>query len=60
MLTARWGQTPEDLRRLATGAPHPRTRERFLALYAEVFIWRGRFSADFRRFWPESFLGVAM
>jgi transposase len=30
---ARWGQTPEDLRRLATGAPHPRTRERFLALY---------------------------
>jgi hypothetical protein len=31
--TARWGQTPEDLRRLATSAPHPRTRERFLALY---------------------------
>ena len=30
---ARWGQTPEDLRQLATGAPHPRTRERFLALY---------------------------
>jgi hypothetical protein len=30
---ARWGQTPEDLRRLATGAPHQRTRERFLALY---------------------------
>ena len=30
---ARWGQTPEDLRRLATDAPHPRTRERFLALY---------------------------
>ena len=30
---ARWGQTSEDLRRLATGAPHPRTRERFLALY---------------------------
>jgi hypothetical protein len=30
---ARWGQTPEDLRRLATGAPHPRTRERFLAIY---------------------------
>ena len=28
----RWGQTPEDLRRLATNAPHPRTRERFLAL----------------------------
>src|ERR687883_558192 len=30
---ARWGQTPEDLRELATSAPHPRTRERFLARY---------------------------
>ena len=30
---ARWGQTPEDLRRLATSAAHRRTRERFLALY---------------------------
>jgi hypothetical protein len=30
---ARWGQTPADLRRLATSALHPRTRERFLALY---------------------------
>ncbi len=30
---ARWGQTPEDLRRLATSAAHQRTRERFLALY---------------------------
>ena len=30
---ARWGQTPADLRRLAMSAPHPRTRERFLALY---------------------------
>ena len=30
---ARWGQTPEDLRRLAMSAPHPRTRERCLALY---------------------------
>src|ERR671929_2251970 len=29
----RWGQTLEDLRQLATRAPHPRTRERFLALY---------------------------
>jgi hypothetical protein len=29
----RWGQTPEDLRHLATNAPHQRTRERFLALY---------------------------
>jgi hypothetical protein len=31
--TAKWGQTIDDLRRLATGAEHPRTRERFLALY---------------------------
>src|SRR4051794_31826334 len=31
--SARWGQTPAGLRRLATSAPHPRTRERFLALY---------------------------
>src|SRR3954471_12813199 len=31
--SARWGQTPTDLRELATSAPHPRTRERFLALY---------------------------
>ena len=30
---ARWGQTPEDLRRLAMSAPHARTRERALALY---------------------------
>src|SRR5215217_1566475 len=30
---ARWGQTPEDLRQLATSAAHQRTRERFLALY---------------------------
>ncbi len=30
---ARWGQTPDDLRRLAMSAPHPRTRERALALY---------------------------
>jgi Winged helix-turn helix len=29
----RWGQTVEDLRQLATRAPHRRTRERFLALY---------------------------
>ena len=29
----RWGQTPEDLRQLATRAAHQRTRERFLALY---------------------------
>ena len=30
---ARWGQTPEELRQLATGAAHQRTRGRFLALY---------------------------
>ena len=30
---ARWGQTPTDLRELAMSASHPRTRERFLALY---------------------------
>ena len=35
---ARWGQTPEDLRRLATGADHRRTRERFLALDPHEFI----------------------
>src|SRR3982750_3960155 len=29
----RWGQTPQDLRQVATSAPHSRTRERFLALY---------------------------
>ena len=31
--TAKWGQTAADLRRLAVEAEHPRTRERFLALY---------------------------
>src|SRR3954447_20229507 len=31
--SARWGQTPADLRELAMSASHPRTRERFLALY---------------------------
>jgi hypothetical protein len=31
--TGKWGQTSDDLRRLATEAEHPRTRERFLALY---------------------------
>lgn len=29
----KWGQTPDDLRHLALTAEHPRTRERFLALY---------------------------
>ena len=31
--SARWGQTPEDLRHLALSAPHARTRERALALF---------------------------
>jgi hypothetical protein len=31
--TAKWGLTTDDLRRLATESAHPRTRERFLALY---------------------------
>src|SRR3954468_10834782 len=31
--SARWGETPEDVRGLAMRASHPRTRERFLALY---------------------------
>src|SRR3954467_2642982 len=31
--SARWGQTPADLRELAMSASHPRTRERFLAFY---------------------------
>src|SRR3954468_11261087 len=30
---ARWDQTPADLHELAMSASHPRTRERFLALY---------------------------
>lgn len=29
----KWGQTPSDLRRLSVEAEHPRSRERFLALY---------------------------
>ena len=36
---ARWGQSPEDLRSLALSAPHARTRERALALFA---ITQGR------------------
>ena len=37
--TARWNQTPDDLRRLALEAPHPRTRERFQALYEVATHW---------------------
>jgi transposase len=29
----RWQQTPDDLRSMALQAAHPRTRERFLALF---------------------------
>ncbi len=29
----KWDHSTDDLRRLATEAPHPRTRERFLALF---------------------------
>jgi len=39
---ARWGQTPEDLRRTSVAAPHARSRERFQALY---LIASGRFNA---------------
>lgn len=31
--TAKWDQTLAELRRLSVEAAHPRTRERFLALY---------------------------
>ena len=39
---ARWGQSVEDLRAASLAAPHPRTRERFQALY---LIASGRFNA---------------
>jgi hypothetical protein len=39
---AKWGQTPEDLRRASLEAPHARSRERFQALY---LIASGRFNA---------------
>jgi hypothetical protein len=42
---ARWGQTPEDLRRASLEAPHARSRERFQALY---LIASGRFNATAR------------
>jgi transposase len=29
----KWGQTPEDIRQLSIKADHPRSRERFQALY---------------------------
>ena len=31
-LIARWNQTPRDIYRLAVEHPHPRTRERYMAL----------------------------
>ena len=39
---ARWGQSSEDLRRASLRAAHPRSRERFQALY---LIASGRFNA---------------
>ena len=39
---AKWGQTVEDLRRAALHATHPRSRERFQALY---LIASGQFNA---------------
>src|SRR5258708_327149 len=39
---AQWGQALEDLRRLSLQAAHPRTRERFQALY---LIASGQFNA---------------
>jgi hypothetical protein len=39
---AKWGQTLDDLRRLSLHAAHPRTRERFQALY---LIAVGQFNA---------------
>jgi hypothetical protein len=40
--TAKWGQTVEDLRLAALHAAHPRSRERFQALY---LIASGQFNA---------------
>lgn len=39
---AKWGQTPEDLRIASVHATHPRSRERFQALY---LIASGQFHA---------------
>src|SRR3712207_9426784 len=47
---ARWDQTPADLRELAMSASHPRTRERFLALYEITQeSWATRVAAQARR-----------
>ena len=40
--TAKWRQTAEDLRLASLNEPHPRSRERFQALY---LIASGRFNA---------------
>ena len=40
--TGKWGQTVEDLRLASLGAAHPRSRERFQALY---LIASGQFNA---------------
>ena len=39
---AKWGQTVEDLRLASLNQPHPRSRERFQALY---LIASGQFNA---------------
>ena len=41
--TARWGQTVEDLRQASLNQTHPRSRERFQALY---LIASGQFNAS--------------
>jgi hypothetical protein len=35
----KWQQTTDELRRLARDSKHPRTRERFLALYQVATGW---------------------
>ena len=45
---SKWGQTTDDVRRLATASPHVRTRERFLALFmiasgqSNATLWAAR------------------
>ncbi len=46
---AKWGQTPDELRRAAVQASHPRTRERFQAL---SLIAAGPFNATGRAAHP--------
>jgi hypothetical protein len=46
---AKWEQTTDDLRRLATESAHVRTRERFLVLYR---IALGQSNATLWAEWP--------